>query len=173
MHISKTVRDAIRERLADAESGFNAVLASLAPDYGVIAFDIDWTADSRNFFQGALHPDQLEQSSPSRYPLAVLYTMASQNRNLRKFAVFSGTINACLDVHLSWRGGNAQKDFESLADAVEETVYRVFNSPDWAPSYNAAIYNGDLTVQRRPLEMAGQHWRQTLSFRLTFEADTE
>lgn len=172
--ITKKVRDAVRTRLADPVGGFNAHLAAVAPTYGVQAFTIDWTAASKRFFQGFLNPDDVDQSAVSNYPLVMLYGLSSGNENRQKFSLFSGTVALGLDFHLTWRAGNALRNFEDLCDAVEDAVYRTFNDPAWAASYGAPLaYNGEIVLSRRPIELAGEHWRQTILFRLTFQVDTD
>ena len=168
--ISKLVRDAIRARLAAA---YEDTLGPICLAYSIsrpqaIVFD---QPKSPNFFMGQLHPDMIEGSTVKSYPMAVLYTVSSANENLEKFREFSGRVTANLDIYLSWRSNHALHDHETLGDAVEQTLYRVFNDPEWADAYDAFVYNGDLSVVRRPLEQAAQHWRQAISARLVCQVD--
>lgn len=167
--ISKAARDAVRARLADGTAGFNAQLAAIAGAYGITPFLVDV---NRNLFESFVHPDAIEAASPVKGPVFCLYSMSSVNQNLNKFGLFSGVVTIGLDVHLSYSAGNTLKNADALADAVEDAMVRVFNAADWAGAYTEPLaYNGEIALQRRPLEMAGQHWRQTLSFRLTFQVD--
>jgi hypothetical protein len=174
--ISKVVRDRVRARLADPVAGFNAALAAACTAFGIqpAPNSIDFTdPKSKNFFQGMLSPDALDQTAPRTYPIVVIYSVGSGNGQAEKFRRFAGTVTFGLDVHLSWRKGNAIADSETLGDAVEEAVLNVFNSPDWTDAYTDPIaYNGEITLTRRPLEMAGEHWRQSHVFRLIFEVST-
>jgi hypothetical protein len=164
--ISKVVRDAVRDRMAER---FGAALTDVATLYGVTPFSIDWSpATSRNFFQGNLHPDDLERTSLSAYPLVFLYTERSANRNDVKYSTFAGEVTIALDFHLSWRRAGALRDFESLVDAVEDATFETLNGLDWVPGFGL-VHNGDLAAERSPIETAAEDWRQTIHFRLTFD----
>jgi hypothetical protein len=168
--ISKMVRDAIRERLAAA---YETTLTKVCLEYGIKRPQAIDFADpkARNFFQGYLHPDAIENSTVKSYPMAILYAVGSANENLEKFREFSGRITLNLDIYLSWPTIKAINDFETLGDAVEATLYRVFHDPEWADAYTDFVYNGDLSVVRRPLEQAGENWRQAVSARVICQAD--
>ena len=171
--ITKAARDAVRARLMDAQSGFNAAMAAVATGYGIAPIALDFSAAGKRFFEGFVHPDQVENSTSARYPLAMLYGTIAQNRNLTKHAAFSGQVQIVFQVWLSWRKGNAVANTEDLADAVEDALARVFQDHTWAAAYTEPlVYNGDLTVARAQLEQSGEHWRQGITARLTFEVDT-
>lgn len=164
------VRDAVRARLAAA---YEDTLGLVCLDYGINrpqAIDFE-DPKSRNFFQGYLHPDAIENSTVKSYPMAILYAVNSVNENLEKFREFSGRVALNLDIYLSWPSVRAIHDFETLGDAVEATLYRIFNDPEWADAYTDFVYNGDINVVRRPLEQAGEHWRQGISARLVCQVD--
>lgn len=173
--ISKAVRTAVLAKLSDPSAGFNANLATAigSGDYGdAAAFTIDWSANSRQFFQGALGPDDIDESTPSQYPMVMLYSISSANRNLQKFTEFSGLVNIGLDFHLTWKDARVLAAFDDLGDAVEDAVFATLNARA-AQTWNAPIaYNGDLAASRARLEMAGEFWRQTIAFRSSFEVDT-
>jgi hypothetical protein len=171
--ITKAARDAVRTRLMDATHGFNAAMAAVAPAYGVEAIALDFSATGRRFYEGFVHPDQVENSTSMRYPVAMLYGTIAQNRNLTKHAAFSGQVQVIFQVWLSWRKGNAIANTEDLVDAVEDALVRVFQDHAWAAAYTEPLaYNGELTVARAQLEQSGEHWRQGITARLTFEVDT-
>jgi len=53
-------------------------------------------------------------------------------------------------------------------------VYGVFGDGNWPQAWGAAnACQTGISLDRHPVEMAGEHWRQTLSFRLTFQVDTD
>lgn len=171
--ITKAARDAVRTRLMDPAYGFNAAIATVAPSYGTTAIALDFSAAGKRFFEAFIHPDQVENSSALRYPVAMLYGTIAQNRNFTKHTDFSGQVQVVFQVWLSWRHGNPVPNTEDLVDAVEDTLARVFQDRTWAAAYTAPlVYNGDLTVARAQLEQAGEHWRQGITARLTFEVDT-
>lgn len=171
--ITKAARDAVRARLMDAACGFNAAMAATAAEYGVSPIAIDFSAAGRRFFESFVHPDQVENSTAIRYPLAMLYGTIAQNRNLTKHTAFSGQTQVVFQIWLSWRQGNAIANAEDLVDAVEDALARVFQDHAWTAAYTEPlVYNGDLTVARAQMEQAGEHWRQGITARLTFEVDT-
>jgi hypothetical protein len=169
--ISKIARDAVRQVLADPDAGFNAAAAEAAPLYGIDPLAIDWDGGSRNFFQGALTPADLDRTTPAQYPYAMLYTLASRNTGEQKFMTFSGEITLALDIYLSWRKTSALSDYEDTLDAVEDVVYGVINQADWNPF--GLVWDGDIDCTRVMLDASGgQHWRAALHFRMTFELHT-
>lgn len=171
--ISRAVREAMGRRLADAATGFNAKLAAVASTYGIQPFTIDWSATSKNFFRGFIDPNDVDDSTPSRYPLVMLYSITSSNDHDSMPRVFSGKVTLGLDFHVTWKQGNALKNFEDLGDAIEDAVYAVFSDGNWPQLWGAqyACQTG-ITLSKRPVESGGEHWRQTISFRLVFQVDT-
>lgn len=170
--ISNLARATVRAVLAQPVTGFNARFAGVALDYGLQPFTIDWSPSSKQVWDAPLDPEDLDATSPARYPLVMLYAVASANRNLRKFSLFSGQVEVALDWHISWKRGNAPRDAELVADAIEDTVYQVVNDADFqAVAAAPLIWNGDISLRRGPLLMGGEHWLRTLAFRLTFEVD--
>ena len=167
--VSKLVRDAIRERLADPTEGFTATHTLIAADYGVPALSVDFSGQSRQFFEGAVDIDDIMGSSPAKRPVLVLFTQSSINTVTQVGPLFSGQVTAVLQVHLDQRSGNAVRDYESPADAVEETLYRLFLVRDWSKPPEVT-FGGDMSIQRGPVIPADTNWRQTITARLTFGA---
>ena len=174
--ISKRVREAVILRLADATDGLNARFAAIASAYGIndpSKYSIDFATGSKQFFQGFLGPDDIESTTPLKYPLVCLYSAGSSNQNLQKFTRFSGVVTIGLDIHVTWRKSSAMQSFEDLGDAFEDSVIGLLNDPTWAASYGAPIaYNGEISFQKTPLVLEGENWRQSLLFRLIFQVDT-
>jgi hypothetical protein len=171
--VGRAVREAAVRRLADAATGFNAKLAAVAGAYGIQAFQIDWMDGSKNFFRGFLDPNDVDESVASRYPLVMLYAITSSNDHDSLPRTFSGQVTLGLDFHVTWRSGNAQRNFEDLGDAIEDAVYEVFSDGNWPQLWGAAnACQVAISLTKRPVEMGGEHWRQTLSFRLVFQVDT-
>jgi hypothetical protein len=174
--ISKRVRDAVLAKLAHVTVGFNANLAAAVAtaSYGTEQpFTIDWSAGtSKNLFIGPLAPSQIDDTTPSAYPLVSLYTVRSGQTGAQKFNLFSGEVVMGLDFHLSWIDSKARPIFDDRADLVEDAVVKTFNDASFVPP-SAVSYNGDVTLDRGPVsEGDGENWRQTLSFRLTFTVNT-
>ena len=152
--------------LADPSSGFNAVMGSLCDTYNIEPFTIDFGPASRNFFQGWYGPTVLDETSNVKYPVMCLYTVKSQNTNQEKFRLFSGSVMMGLDVYLTFRKSSAPQDTETLGDAVESTMYTVF---DGDTAYGDVLYNGDLLIQKGPLQLGASNWIQLVSSKLTFD----
>lgn len=170
--ISKPVRDAIRDRLADPVQGFNARHAAAAGAAGVPAISIDWEATSKQFFQGYLSPEQIEETTAFRYPAFVLYTARAANQNRAKHHNFSGLVDAYLDVHLSQTAGKALPDFETALDTLEDVLFALFSSCEWTAAYTKPLcFSGQIETQRLPVAMDGRNWRQTLRLRMIFNVD--
>lgn len=171
MSISKAVRDAIRARLADPAEGFTATHTALAASYGVAPISIDFSGNAavKQFFEGNVDVDDVLGSTPARRPLAQLYTRGSINTNACLRGLFSGQVEAILAIHIEQRGGNAVRDYESAADAVEETLYRVFMARLWSKP-NEITFGGEMSVTRGPVIPADSNWRQTVTARLVFGA---
>ena len=173
--ISKIVRKDAVTILSDATRGFNATYAALqvGGNYpGIPDLVFDFSATSSNFIQSQVAPQMLDESSNYGYPLMAMYTLGSQDDKDRKFAIFAGLVQLAIDVYISQETNEATADTETMADAIEDAMYSMFNSSSFAPSVlmaDAIIYNGDIALSRAPLQQAGENWLQQLAFRLTFQ----
>lgn len=173
LELSKRARDAVRVRLAHATAGWNATHGSIATAYGVPPVALDFGAGSKNFIEGFITPAEMEVTSAFKYPLAALYVAGSRQTNEQSGLVWSGEVAVRLELHWSWRQGNAPRDFETALDAAEATLALVFEARNWPEAYaEPLVYGGDLTFTRRPLQLAAEHWRQTLSAGMTFGVHT-
>ncbi len=154
-------------------ASFNARLEQACTEFGVAIpkpIDFEPRGKARNFFQASVLPEYVEGSRGGEYPLMMLYGTGSQNRNEQKFQTFSGPVNVSIDYWIGTRDSSAPVNAETLVDAVESAFYALFNDPDWEAAYSGDVaYNGDLAVVRRPLELAGPHWRQAVAARLVFD----
>ncbi len=166
--ISKRIRDQVRTFL-NASDGFNATYATVAAAYGVTAFTIDFTGAGYNFFQGQVDPKQLESTTNIKYPLMCLFAMTAKDDNRQKFQEFSGVVTVGLDVHYSFTPGHALFDFESIGDALEDTVVQIMNRESNQVWDIETVYNGEVSLTRYPLQLGAQNWRQTFRFLMTFE----
>ena len=170
--ISKLARDAVRERLADTLAGWNVTHAALAADYGVAAIAVDFGATSKQFFEGAVDVDDVLGSTASKRPVFVLFTAGSVNTVAITGPLFSGQAQVILQIHIEQRSGNAVRDYESQADAIEETLYTLFLARDWA--HGAALsFGGEMSIQRGPVVPADANWRQAITARFTFGVHTD
>lgn len=166
----KFLRDAIRAIMADATTGFNATLASIAVSYGIAPFVIDWVPPSRSLFQGFLFADQVLIAELIDFPACVLYTSASANQNFEKFRRFSGLITAHLDFYIDQGSGIEVSQTEDVPDAIEDVLIQIFNSPTVnLPS--GIAWNGGIQSQRGPIRLVGDGYQQRIPFNLTFEVD--
>jgi len=171
--VTKTVRDSITSLVADPSVGFNPTLVKVCNDYNVQPFLIDFSNNSRNFFAGYYGAKAIMETTNTKFPLICLYTIKSTNTNQQKFQVFSGTILLGIDVYLSYGKSSAFGNTDLLADAVEDTIYNVFNSEANYGFYSAASgdleYNGDISVTRSSLTKDAYNWLQALQVRFTVD----
>jgi hypothetical protein len=170
---AKQVRDRALAQLADSSNGFNAHLAAVAADYGIDAFTLDFSGASKNFFETQLDPDDIEASTPLRYPMACLYTVQEDNALRQAGITFSGTVAMGLDIFISWRKAGIPQNTELLASAVTAAVIRTFCNPDGQANFTGPVtFVRALKARRSPVETGGEHWRQPLRFSLVFQLDT-
>ena len=73
--VTQPVIDAVKALLADLTIGFNATIAEVGGD--LVAFE--FTSTSKNFYTSWMNPDQLAVSNIMRYPLMMLFGVASQS----------------------------------------------------------------------------------------------
>lgn len=170
---TQQVRDRLVATLADPTNGFNPHLATIAPDYRIKAFAIDWSDDSKNFFETNIDPDEIETSAPLKYPLVTLCTLQTNNSHRALFQTFSGEVTMQLTFYLSWAIPRAPQNTERLVNAVEAAIIRTLCNPDWQGNFTGPVtFNRVLGASRSPVEIGGEHWRQPLRFNVTFQLDT-
>lgn len=180
--ISNAVRTAVKTRLADPTTGFNFWLlqfASTAPYNLDSPYQIDFSDASTNFWTSNVTSDQLDESSPDEGTLLMLYTIraaAQQGDGVQKFTMFSGEVQIGLDIELSWLSSAIPHDTESLADATEDALVKVFNSSAYygqmSPSGSGIAYNGEFEMNRQALRTSGENYRQRLNCLLRFGVHT-
>ena len=155
--------------MADETVGFNPTLQAITTGIQLPTFTLDFSATSKNVLQGWYAAKDLIATTTTKFPLMCVYTIKSQNQNTAKFATFSGSVMFGLDTYLSFPPSQARNNTDDLVDAVEGTLYTVFNSPSNYGYYGDVQYNGDLTIQRGPIAKGAQNWLQLISSRLTFD----
>lgn len=167
INLSGQVRAGLYNRLA---ASFNTKLAEAARQFSIQPFTIDFASapKSPNFFFGQLDPDDIEDSSVFKYPLMTVYTLQSADKNSPKPATFGGAIRGHVDIHLSWRGGNATIDFEALGDALEAVMWSIFKDPT-AQNWGLNIGLAQMGLDRGPHRFGAENWRQLLRFTFLFE----
>ncbi len=167
--VSKHIRDVVVNIMSDQSTGFNATLTAVSDQYQIEPFLIDFSSISKNFYQGWYSSKTLDITTAYKCPLMLLYTIKSQNQNLEKFRVFSGAALMGLDIYLSFKKSAAIPDTETLGDAVEATLYNLFNQESTAALYGDVIFNGDISIQKGPLALADTNWLQLIQSRLSFD----
>lgn len=172
--IANLIRSGIRERLSDETTGFNSAVVASAAEYDVSQPEklyLDFGPALHGFIEGNLAPDDLDDTSPSKYPYGFLYVVSTANENLRKFAEFSGTVTVAFDYWLSWSNQKALRDFEKFGDLIEDVLFSIMQTTDWHQWAPGAVYNGNAKLSRGPVESDGANWRQRLAFEFIFEYD--
>ncbi|MDE2103018.1 MAG: hypothetical protein KGL39_37585 [Patescibacteria group bacterium] len=173
--ITQYVLDATRLRLADPATGFNATVAQALQAYGLPALSIDWSDSSTQYFEAFLGPDDIDDSTPSKYPMVFLHGLASDNAHDAKPRAFSGTVEVALSFWLTERATDARKAGKALerkCSAIEDAINALFADGNWPQLWGA---QNALLVrypsQRSRIEIGAEHWRKSILFRLTFQVD--
>jgi hypothetical protein len=160
------------DRLSDPDFGWNAQSTLIADSMGVEALSIDFGATSQQFYQAYISAEAVEASAPKRYPLASLFAIRSENRNINQGQLFSGLVTVGFDVHITWSANHPPKLGEVQADLVESTMIRLFNDSEWQGAFEApACFLGQIQILRTPITVGAKHWRQTIQSRLTWQVD--
>jgi hypothetical protein len=165
--ISLAALTALLTRLTDAETGFNANLAAVAPTYGIEPYVVDWSqTTSANFLIGQVDPNALEQSSTFTYPFTTVDTGLVVDDARVVSAVFAGTIALVIEVHISLESEDFPRYLTPLAQAIEDAMFATVNNRDEIGVYMSALltYNGKWTLQKSSIQFAGNNWRRTLRF---------
>lgn len=180
LQVSRACRNAVIDRISDANNGFTprliAALADASQDIPLgwklpVVFD----NSARNYISGDVAPEDLDSTSNVTYPFVSLFSLRAVNENQQKFQAFSGPVYLGLNVFLSWGASRLLPDFESIADCVEEAVIATFNSAQtiaWTYNRGGLVYNGDISCDRSRLSKDAENWFQTLAFKLTLEVHT-
>jgi hypothetical protein len=121
-NVSQYVRSTLVTLLSDDSAGFNVTLATVSTAYGIPTFAIDFTSNSKSFYQGWWSPKDIVETSNMKFPMMCFYTSKSQNQNTQKFATFAGSVMMNLDVYLSIPQSMAQNKTDNQSDAVESTL---------------------------------------------------
>lgn len=154
---------------------FNSTLADNCATFSAVPFTLDFSTNSRNFFQGYYSSKDLVGTSIVKFPIMTLYTHGSANQNITKFNVFSGLVQIGIDTYLSFPQSAALSNTESLGDAVESTMYTMFNAPDnqplWATPYYSLTYMFDASVRRGAVSMGAQNWIQLIQTQFSIKVD--
>jgi hypothetical protein len=169
VQVSNQARTVVTNFLSDNTLGFNATLATICGSYGITPFTINFAPKSKNFFTGYYAPKDLVTTSNISFPLMCLYTIKSANNNQEKFHVFSGSVMIGLDTYIGFPSSAAPSDPETLVDAVEDTLYNLFNSPATQHLWTPVSYNGDVQVNRGVLTKQGPNWLQLVRSMMTFD----
>jgi hypothetical protein len=171
--ITKHLRDGIMAMLEDDSAGFNATLALAATAYSITPFDLDFSPESNNFFQGRISEMQLEDSTYfDQQQIACLYTINALDGSdpLRMLNnTFSGVVTLGFDIYLMYQQDSALRDFETLADAVTDTMYSVFSGQNQALWPVRTTRRWEMRSDRERVEMAGTNWMQCIRFEIPFE----
>jgi hypothetical protein len=168
-NISKHIRDTVTALLSSETVGFNPTLAALCTQFQVPTFSIDFIAKTKNFIQGWFAAKDVIATSTLKLPLMCFYGIKSQNQNTQKFTTFSGSVMMGLDTYISFPSSQAPNTADNIVDAVEGTLYTVFDSPANYSYYGDVQFNGDLLVKRGPISMGGSNWIQPVFAGLTFD----
>ena len=169
--VSQQVLTAVYSRLSSATTGFNPGIATNASNYSLSPtfVQIDWSAQSSNFYFAQIDPELLEKSGILRYPFACMYIKESAQTGTQKFNQFSGAIRCILEVNLSWANIKGIQNTEAYPNCVEDVVFDVINRVENQNWGKPLVYNGGIQCKRGPLIYGAQNFRQVVGFSMLFE----
>ena len=173
--ISKFVRSGLVSMLAHPSNGFNAQLATVAPTYNIVPYQIDFTGNDGTFCQGLVSPDQVEQAeafkqitdatSLLQYAFMSLDTTTESDIGLTLDSIFGGDVQAQIQLTLSFTQSSTIPAFADWADAAMWAVRTCLSNPAYQGYWPAGlIYNRVWATQKTPILFAGSNWRQTIVF---------
>ena len=162
----KRVRDAAIGFLADPGTGFNPKFYALADIYGVAAFEIDFSPDSRNFAQCFVDPDNVEKSQLLDFPGVTVYTTEAEDIGEPRGLAFFGNVILAVDFYVRLREG-AERNTEDLMDAVEDAVLSALNDPsnDWPPG---VLFSRITKVDRQSVQPLADGFHQLIRIESKF-----
>jgi hypothetical protein len=172
--ISSAVRNFVRGRIGDTESGCNYWVGQYwTPEYhldGRFCPQIDIERPGVNFFLGQISPQIIDSTGISQYPVCCIYTSMTDDAHLITPALFAGLVRIGVDWWESWPDESPPADPESSADAIEDAMYTAFNSEQYYGLLNdsGTSYNNEMTVTRGPLQLGGDNWYRLSRYSLVF-----
>jgi hypothetical protein len=177
--ISSAVRNFVRARIGDTESGWNYWINQYwNPQYHLDAGscpEINIEQPGLNFFPGQVTPDIIDATGISRYPICSVYTAAADDIHLQTPALFAGIVRIGVDWWESFLDESPPLDPESSADAIEDAMYTAFNSQEYYGLLNNSgiSYNNEMSVIRGPLQPGGDNWVRLSRYSLIFRRITD
>lgn len=171
--ITRYVKAAALELFTDM---FNGVMTQVAPEYGIEAFQVDWSAISQQFFQSAVSPDDMEESDNLVYPMVTLHGVRSRNTHESMGRIFSGPVDVALSFYVTTDIEEAAAGaavLEITCDAIEDACNILLNDGNWPQHYGASnAVCLPPACDRGPVQEGGKSWRQQIQFSMTFTVDT-
>jgi hypothetical protein len=169
------VRDVVVAQLEDAARGLNAQLALTLAAAGLPVFAFDWSAASLNFFEAQVDPNDIETSTPMKYPICTLTVVNEDNTLDQTWITFSGTVPVEFVIYISFIQSGVPRNVEKTLNAVTAAVIRTFCDSSAAATANftgPVTFNRKVRVTRPRLQMGAQNWRAPLKFSMVFQLDT-
>ena len=167
--VSQRVLDAVYARLS-AANGYNAGIAMQASTYGLPAasMQLDFTANSQDFYFDQIDSELLEKSGTIKYPFACLYIDESVHTGDQKFAQFSGAIRCIFEINVSWVPIKGTQGREAYSNCIEDVVFDVINRLDNQNWGKPLVYNGGIRCKRGPTTFGAKNYKKKLIFSMTF-----
>ncbi len=103
--IASQARKAIAARLADQTIGYQPRIIAAIQNYPGLSKKVvqvqDFSSRSKQFFQGNISPDLIDQTSAGLYPYLCLSSGPMQNLDSPVGAIFGGRLEVFVAIHLS------------------------------------------------------------------------
>jgi len=136
---------------------------------------MNWDPEGGQYFPFWSAPDQMDDSTPSVYPMVFVYGRSSFNTHRSMNRVFSGTVEIGLDFWVSSPGSTllqAGLTLETTITAIEEASNDLFYDANWPQSWGAyKCVCMPPAFNRGPIQPNGQEWRQNSRQALRFTLD--
>lgn len=166
-------RRAVRDRLADPVTGWNALIRAIAEEHGApstLALDFGATGNVESALR---NPDDVDtHPTPSNLILSI-GVQRIEEQSKQSFVTFSGIVEVVLQFLYRYEAGEDYQ-FDALvestefaADAIEECALRVLNSPGLF--YPNITPRRTFTCERGPVEPLQTGIRKPLLIQLQFE----
>jgi hypothetical protein len=170
----KAVRRAALSCLSNPQTGFNARLVDIAPDYDFGFSAVDWAVGSGSFFEASIAPEEFElsQEDAKQWPVVNLYTTASSNDRQVMGVIFSGTIQLCVDIWFRVRADlGLDSTIEEAGDAVEDAAISCLYANTTGLHVFGVSPAKNFQCIKDPAQFLGDGWRQRIPIIIPCEVD--
>ena len=130
-------RRAVRDRLANPATGWNAIIGPIAEEYGAPPIPLNFHGQSRNVENALRNPDDFDMSRMNgRLMLSIGVQESVEASDGRTMAMFSGITTVVLQFLYIERVNLNDPEYDAfierseyIADAIEDCCLQILNDP--------------------------------------------